>query len=465
MATYIHELDGWPTLTWDAKRLQEQLAAVRLRQGKLLGRMEALGFQHRAEAVLETLTEDVLKSSEIEGELLDKEQVRSSIARRLGMDIGALAPADRNVEGVVEMMLDATQSYQMPLTQERLFAWHAALFPTGRSGMSKIIVGGWRNATSGPMQVVSGPIGRERVHYEAPAADHLAGEMQAFLDWFGGDAPIDPILKAAVAHLWFVTIHPFDDGNGRIARAIADLALARSENSPQRFYSMSGQIRIERSAYYDILEATQKGSLDITAWLQWFLACLDRAFDGAEAILANVLRKARFWETLGGQPLNARQTAVINRLLEGFEGKMTTSKWAKLTKTSTDTALRDIDDLVRRRILVRDAAGGRSTNYSLIVTPADALRALVAYTRAHSAISVWNGARMPSPDEAATRQRAIEGLAAQIEGLAQLSETAAVTYRDFEAILAALHAAGFYPEGELVSAVAFALHRSEGGGS
>ena len=465
MATYIHELDGWPTLTWDAKRLQEQLAAVRLRQGKLLGRMEALGFQHRAEAVLETLTEDVLKSSEIEGELLDKEQVRSSIARRLGMDIGALARADRNVEGVVEMMLDATQRYRIPLTQERLFAWHAALFPTGRSGMSKIIVAGWRDASSGPMQVVSGPIGRERVHYEAPAADRLAQDMQAFLDWFGGDAPIDPILKAAVAHLWFVTIHPFDDGNGRIARAIADLALARSENSPQRFYSMSGQIRIERSAYYDILEDAQKGGLDITAWLQWFLACLDRAFDGTEAILANVLRKRRFWETLAGQPLNERQTAVINRLLEGFEGKMTTSKWAKITKTSTDTALRDIGDLVRRRILVKDNAGGRSTNYLLIVTAADALRAVSAYTRAHSAISAWDSVWMPSPDEAATRQRTIAGLAAQIEGLAQLSETARVTYRDFEAILAELHVAGFHPEGELVSAVAFALHRSEGGRS
>jgi len=340
-------------------------------------------------------------------------------------------------------MLDATQSYQKPLTEERLFAWHAALFPTGRSGMSKIIVGGWRDATSGPMQVVSGPIGRERVHYEAPAADRLVGDMQAFLGWFGGDAPIDPIVKAAVAHLWFVTIHPFDDGNGRIARAIADLALARSENSPQRFYSMSGQIRIERSAYYDILEAVQKGGLDITAWLQWFLACLDRAFDGAESILAKVLRKGRFWETLAGQwetlagqPLNERQTSVINRLLEGFEGKMTTSKWAKITKTSTDTALRDIDDLVRRRILVRDDAGGRSTNYLLIVTAADALRAVSACTRAHSAISVWDGARTPSPDEAAARQRIIEGLAAQIDRLAQLSETAPVAYHDFAARIA-----------------------------
>lgn len=458
MTTYIHALEDWPTLTWDAKRLQEQLAAVRLRQGKLLGRMQALGFQHRAEAMLDTLTEDVLKSSEIEGELLDKEQVRSSIARRLGMDIGAIAPSDRNVEGVVEMMLDATQNYLAPLTEERLFAWHAALFPTGRSGMSKIIVGAWRDAASGPTQVVSGPIGRERVHYEAPSADRLAGDTRNLLDWFNGDTPIDPILKAAVAHLWFVTIHPFDDGNGRIARAIADLALARSEGSPQRFYSMSGQIRIDRNAYYDILEATQKGDLDITYWLQWFLACLDRALDGAEAILANVLRKARFWETLAGRPLNLRQTVVINRLLEGFEGNMTTSKWAKIAKTSNDTALRDIDDLVRRRILVKDTGGGRSTSYSLIVTPADALRAVSAYTRAHSAISAWEGARMPGPEKVAPRQRAIEELAAQIDRLAQLSETAPVRYREFEAVLQALHEVGFHPQGELVSAVAFALH-------
>jgi Fic family protein len=397
MATYIHELAGWPALTWDAKRLQARLAAVRLRQGKLLGRMEALGFQHRAEAVLETLTEDVLKSSEIEGEILDKPQVRSSIARRLGMDIGAVAPADRNVEGVVEMMLDATQRYGEPLTDERLFAWHAALFPTGRSGMSKIIVGAWRDASSGPMRVVSGPIGRETVHYQAPEAGRLADEMRAFLTWFNDAAPTDPILKAAVAHLWFVTVHPFDDGNGRIARAIADMALARSEDSPQRFYSLSGQIRIERNAYYDILEATQKGELDVTGWLEWFLACLDRAFDGAESILAHVLRKARFWESVAGQALNPRQTLVINRLLDGFEGKLTTSKWAKLTKTSNDTALRDIDDLVRRRILARQPGGGRSTSYALIVTPADALRAVSAYTRAHAATSVWDGVGAPDP--------------------------------------------------------------------
>jgi Fic family protein len=366
MAPYIHELEGWPRFEWNSHKLAEQLAAVRHRQGRLLGRMEALGFELRAEAVLQTLTEDVLKSSEIEGEILDKEQVRSSIARRLGMDIGALAPVDRDVEGVVEMMLDATQNYQALLTDERLFAWHAALFPTGRSGMTKIIVGAWRDEASGPMQVVSGPMGRERVHYEAPTAARLDGEMTAFIEWFNGaSAPLDSVLKAAVAHLWFVTIHPFEDGNGRIARAIADMMLARSEGSPQRFYSMSAQIRLERKDYYAILERIQKGGLDITTWLQWFLGCLDRAFDGAEAILANVLRKARFWEAMAGQPLNERQRKVVNRLLDGFEGKLTSSKWAALAKTSPDTALRDINDLVARGVLVKDEAGGRSTSYSL----------------------------------------------------------------------------------------------------
>lgn len=365
MAEYIHELQGWPTFQWSADMLAEHLAAVRHRQGLLLGRMHALGFDLRAEAVLETLTEDVLKSSEIEGEILDKDQVRSSIARRLGMDIGALAPADRHVEGVVEMMLDATQNYQESLTAERLFAWHAALFPTGRSGMTKIIVGAWRDETSGPMQVVSGPFGRETVHYEAPTSERLDAEMEAFLEWFNDAPQTDPVLKAALAHVWFVTIHPFDDGNGRIARAIADMALARSEGSAQRFYSMSAQIRIERKGYYAMLEATQKGSLDITAWLEWFLDCLDRAFDGAEAILVNVMRKARFWETLSGQKLSDRQSKVINRLLDGFEGKLTSSKWAALTKSSPDTALRDITDLVERGILVKDEGGGRSTSYSL----------------------------------------------------------------------------------------------------
>lgn len=362
---YIHQLPNWPTLTWSDAQLAQPLAAVRHRQGRLIGHMEALGFPLREEAVLHALTEDVLKSSEIEGEVLDREQVRSSIARRLGMDIGGLVEADRNVEGVVEMMLDATQNYTQTLTAERLYGWHAALFPTGRSGMSRITVGAWRGVEGGPMQVVSGPIGRERVHYEAPASERMDEEMARFLDWFETATP-DPVVKAAVAHLWFVTIHPFDDGNGRIARAIADLALARAEGTAQRFYSMSAQIRTERKAYYDMLETTQKGGLDITPWLLWFIGCLDRAFDGAETILANVMRKARFWDSMAGQSLNDRQRKVVNRLLDGFEGKLTNAKWAAITKASSDTALRDINDLVARGILERDAAGGRSTSYSLV---------------------------------------------------------------------------------------------------
>ncbi len=365
MPRYIHQRRGWPKLAWSDERLAKNLAEVRHRQGRLLGRMEALGFPLRAEAVLQTLTADVMKSSEIEGEVLDKEQVRSSLARRLGMDIGALIPSDRHVDGIVEMLLDATQHYDEPLTAKRLFGWHAALFPTGWSGLRKILVGAWRTDKSGPMQVVSGPEGRERVHFEAPAASKLNGEMKSFLAWFNKDEAIDPVLKAGVAHFWFVTVHPFEDGNGRIARAIADMALARSEKSPQRFYSMSAQIRLERNKYYDRLEETQKGDLDISAQLEWFLKCLDRAIGGAETALASVFKKARFWELHAGASFNDRQRLVVNRLLNGFEGKLTSSKWAKLAKCSPDTALRDIDDLVKRGILVKDAAGGRSTSYSL----------------------------------------------------------------------------------------------------
>ncbi|HZL51494.1 MAG TPA: Fic family protein [Terracidiphilus sp.] len=372
MSRYIYELPDWPGFHWNRERLAQLLAAVRHEQGRLIGRMEALGFQLRQEAVLQTLTSDVLKTSEIEGEKLDADQVRSSIARRLGMDIGALKAADRNVEGVVEMMLDATRNYQQPLTADRLFAWHAALFPTGRSGMSKITVGAWRDDSSGPMQVVSGPVGRERVHFEAPAAARLDKEMNAFLDWFNSkSSDIDPVLKAALAHLWFVTVHPFDDGNGRIARAIADMTLARSEDSPQRFYSMSAQIRLERNDYYDILKRTQDETMDVTAWMEWFLGCLGRAVEGAHTTLAGVMTKARFWESLHGAALatlNERQRQMLNRLLDGFDGKLTTVKWAKLAKCSHDTALRDIHDLVNRGILERGAEGGRSTNYVLAKT-------------------------------------------------------------------------------------------------
>jgi Fic family protein len=366
MDTYIHDLKDWPHFRWDHSRLGQKLAAVRNRQGRLTGRMEELGFKLRSEANLEALTEEVTRSSEIEGEILNRDQVRSSIARRLGVDIGALTPSERNVDGVVEMMLDATQKYNTALTSKRLFGWHAALFPTGYSGMNKITVGAWRPDETGPMQVVSGPIGRERVHYEAPRAAKLPDEMTAFVDWFNASQDIDPVLKAAVAHLWFVTIHPFEDGNGRIARAIADMALARSENSSQRFYSMSAQIRQERNAYYDILEATQKGDLDITDWLEWFLNCLDRAFDSAETIFASVLKKARFWKKHAGDTFNERQRVMIDRLFNGFEGKLTSSKWAKIAKCSQDTALRDIDDLVTKGVLAKDLGGGRSTSYSMV---------------------------------------------------------------------------------------------------
>jgi Fic family protein len=328
--------------------------------------MEALGFGPRQETHLQTLTSDVIKSSEIEGEHLDVAQVRSSIARRLGMDIGGLVAADRHVEGVVEMMLDATRHYDKPLDEERLFAWHAALFPTGRSGMSKIITGGWRDDGGGPMQVVSGPMGQERVHFEAVPASRIAGEMSAFLAWFNAKSDTDEVLKAALAHLWFVTIHPFADGNGRIARAIADMALARSENSPQRFYSMSTQIRQERSAYYGILERTQMETMDVTPWMEWFVTCLGRAIDDAQLNLAAVRAKARFWERLQGVALNARQIAIVNRLLNGFEGKMTTSKYATLAKCSPDTALRDILQLVEHGVLVRGPERGRSTGYALV---------------------------------------------------------------------------------------------------
>jgi Fic family protein len=345
--------------------LAAPLAVTRHKQGRLMGQMEALGFTVTEEAVLRTLTEDVVKTSEIEGEKLDADQVRSSIARRLGMDVGGLKAPDRNVDGVVEMMLDASRNYQQPLTESRLFSWQAALFPSGRSGMNRINVGAWRDDSTAPMQVVSGPVGRERVHFAAPAAARLPDEMRGFLEWFNGDTATDAVLKAAQAHLWFVTIHPFDDGNGRIARAIADMALARSEESPQRFYSMSAQIRQERSDYYRILERTQQGSMDITPWVEWFLGCLTRAIEGAHAMLAGVIGRARFWEKLRDVPLNERQRLVINRLLDGFEGHLTTSKWAVLAKSSQDTALRDIQQLVDRGVLIRNAAGGRSTSYSL----------------------------------------------------------------------------------------------------
>ena len=362
---YIWERSDWPSFQFNRERFARELRTIRLEQGKLLGRMEALGFDLRNEAVLHTLTQDVLKSSEIEGERLDPDQVRSSVARRLGMDIGGLKPSDRDTDGVVEMMLDATLEYDQALTEERLFAWHCSLFPTGRSGMTNIRVGEWRDDQNGPMQVVSGPIGRERVHYVAPPAERLDGEMASFLSWCNNESDLDMVVKAGLAHLWFVTVHPFDDGNGRIARAIADMMLARSEGVSQRFYSMSSQIQLERNDYYNRLEATQKGDLDVTEWLNWFLGCLNRAIDGAKETLSSVLKKDHFWRRFATETLNERQTKVINRLLDGFEGKLTTSKWAKLAKCSQDTAYRDIIDLMDREILKKNPGGGRSTSYSL----------------------------------------------------------------------------------------------------
>jgi Fic family protein len=345
--------------------LANSLAAVRHKQGLLLGRMSALGFPLRAEAGLENLALDVVKSSAIEGEALDLAQVRSSLARRLGIDIGGTASVSRSVEGVVEMMLDATQRYAEPLTAQRLFAWHGGLFPTGYGPARRIKVGAWRTAESGPMQVVSGYLGHEKVHFEAPSAERLPLEMGRFLDWFSRPPECDPVLKAAVAHLWFVAIHPFEDGNGRIARAIADCALARADDCQQRFYSLSSRIERERKDYYEILERTQKGGLDITPWLDWFLACLGRAIDGAEEILSAVFLKARVWRHAKRFPLNERQRGVINRLLDGFEGKLTSGKYAKLTKCSPDTALRDIRELMEYGIVAQSAAGGRSTSYTL----------------------------------------------------------------------------------------------------
>ena len=331
--------------------------------------MDSLGFRPVQEMMLDTLTGDVVKSSEIEGEILDAARVRSSIARHLGLDFAGLLPPDRNVDGVVEMMLDATQNYLQPLTRERLFDWHSALFPDGQSGMMPIITGNWRDGRFGPMQVVSGPIGREQVHYEAPPAERLEQEMQAFLDWFNAPSETDMVLRAGLAHLWFVNIHPFEDGNGRIARAIGDMALAQAEDSPRRYYSMSSQIRIERTDYYSVLERTGKGNTDVTGWMTWFMDCLGRAIESAESNLASILSRARFWERIAGLPINERQSRVLNLLLGNFQGNLTTSRWARITKCSTDTALRDINALVDHGILVRSAQGGRSTSYSLVIDP------------------------------------------------------------------------------------------------
>jgi Fic family protein len=366
MVTYIHELADWPDFTWDTQALAQTLSAVRHKQGKHLGKMEALGFDLRTEASVTALTNEIVKSSAIEGEQLDTNEVRSSIARKLGLDVAGLPAPGREVEGIVEVMLDATQNFQQPLTHDRLYGWHAALFPAGRSGMHQITVGAWRKDEQGPMQVVSGAIGKERVHFQAPTADRLDVEMSRFLEWFNASSDMDLVLKAAVAHLWFVTIHPFDDGNGRIARAIADMVLSRADGSKDRFYSMSSRIEAERKEYYIRLESAQRGSLDITSWLVWFLDCLDRAIDASDTMLASVLHKARVWQRINTSPVNERQRKAINRMLQhDWEGNMNTSKYARLAKCSQDTALRDIKELMARGVLVQNEGGGRSTSYRL----------------------------------------------------------------------------------------------------
>jgi len=363
---YIHELKDWPDFSWDIEKLAEPLAAVQQKQGRLLGKMEALGFKIQEEANLGVRTRDVLKTSEIEGELLDPEQVRSSLARRLQMKIPGLRTSSQKVDGVVEMTLDASKNYAGKLTRERLFSWHSSLFADSTSGAFAITVGAWRQAKLDPMQVVSGPIGggRQRVHFEAPPAKSVPSEMRKFIQWFEHSNG-NLILKSGVAHLWFLTVHPFEDGNGRIARALADMLLARSDENSQRFYSMSAQISKERKQYYEILEKTQKNSLDLTKWLSWYLGCFERAIDSAEDLQESVLKKARFWESASKLNLNERQKKILNRMLDGFDGNLTSSKWAKIAKCSQDTAHRDILELIELSLLKKEDGGGRSTAYNL----------------------------------------------------------------------------------------------------
>jgi Fic family protein len=362
---YIYNNQDWPIFKWNSEKLLPLLSFVRNRQGKLIGKMGALGFELRNEANLEILTQEIIKTSEIEGEILNKEQVRSSIARRLGLEISGLVYSERNVDGIVDLMIDATKNFEQELNKERLFLWHAALFPTGQSGMYKIIVGNWRDDSTGPMQVVSGALGKEKVHYQAPPAVQLENEMRIFFDWFNLEQNTDLVLKSAIAHLWFVTLHPFEDGNGRISRALSDMLLARSDEQSYRFYSMSTQIRKERNSYYNILEKTQKGGLDITDWLEWFLNCLLHSIDNSEKLLEKIIFKHLFWLKHTRVNINERQRKILTMLMDDFEGVLNSTKWAKITKCSQDTALRDIQNLIEKGILVRNDKGGRSTNYEL----------------------------------------------------------------------------------------------------
>jgi len=454
MTRYIHELPDWPKFRWDSRKLAEKLATTVRHQGYLVGRISGFGLELRGEAELQTLTEEVVKSSEIEGEKLNRDQVRSSLAQRLGIDIGALTPAARNVDGIVQVVLDATQNYDKPITKERLFGWHASLFPTGFSDNYKLTVAAWRTGEKGPMQVVTRRRGKsDLVHFEAPDAKLVDGEMTAFIDWFNRDVPgLDLVMKAGIAHLWFETIHPFEDGNGRIGRALADMLLARSERSPQRFYSISAQIKAEQGKYYDHLEETQKGDLDVTDYLEWFLECLGRAFDGAEGILADVMRKAKFWELHRGQAFNERQKLMIDKLLDGIDGKLNSSKWAKMAKTSQDTAGRDIEGLLRANVLVLQPGRGRSTSYALVATQADILSVIADYARAYSDMSAYGERPSTNADE---RKRKIEQLAQRVDALASAEMDGEARYREFESILNEFHKTGFHPDQHLIDVLAF----------
>jgi len=365
MFVYLYHNPDWPLFEWNSEKLLPLLSNVRNRQGKLIGKMGTLGFDLRNEANLEMLTQEIIKSTEIEGEVLEKEQVRSSIARRLGLDISGLVYSERHVDGIVDLMIDATKHFDKDLNKERLFSWHSALFPTGESGVYKITAGHWRDDSKGPMQVVSGAVGKEKVHFQAPHASVIENEMRLFFDWFNLEQTTDLVLKAAIAHLWFVTIHPFEDGNGRIGRAISDMILARSDEQAYRFYSLSSQIRKERNAYYDVLEKTQRGSLDITKWIEWFLNCLLHAIELSEIVLEKIINKHAFWINNAGMNLNDRQRKILNMLMDDFQGVLNTTKWSKIGKCSQDTALRDIQDLIERDILIKTEQGGRSTNYIL----------------------------------------------------------------------------------------------------
>ena len=365
--TYIWQLPHWPNWQFNASQLSEKIAEIHHARGYLLGKIDDLGFDLKKEAFLEVVSEDVLKTSQIEGEYLDQEAVRSSVAKKIGIDIADLPNTDGHIDGVVEMVLDATQAYETQLSVEKLFHWHRGLFPQP-SLLHPIDIGKWREDKKGPMQVISGPINKPKVHYEAPPARIIEQEMDKFILWFNQESWIDPLIKAGIAHLWFVTIHPFDDGNGRIARAIGDMALAKAEKLNLRFYSLSGQIQKERKTYYELLEKTQKGTLHIDEWLDWFLSCLLRSIQASQGTLQHVISKANFWQKHGGQALNQRQIKILNKLIDGFEGKLTSSKWANINKCSVDTALRDIQELIKLEILKKSETGGRSTAYELVIS-------------------------------------------------------------------------------------------------